>query len=272
MLTIGKIFTCRRTKKPITKARAQVRCHPHCSERRRTSFDFESYENFYGYHRWIYYDDLHYSGQRFGWGIVPDQFSLNSAHEQFIIPAPHPLFFLFTTVTSHAPWLDLPPYVDEWQDLNNLNNDAGSESKRGYGQRLKQKLGLQEIVTLEDYLRQINYQFRVIEAYVSQRVTDNSVVVIVGDHQPSIFTEKSYGFQTPIHILSRDTTFVSFFSKYGFVGGLVKDPISENSIRHEGFYSLIVRALAERYDLAQDNALPNYYPEGISLLKSRDSN
>jgi len=234
-------------------------------QRRRSSFDFESYEDFYAYRRWIYYDDLGYTGQRFGWGIIPDQFSLNSAHEQFVIHAPRPLFFLFTTVTSHAPWLDLPPYVDEWEDLNNLHEDAWSDSKRVYSRRLKRRLGLKEIVNLEDYRQHINYQFQVIEDYVSKKVTGNSVVVIVGDHQPSIFTDKSHGFQTPIHILSRDTTFLLSFSEYGFVSGLVKDPTSVNSIRHEGFYSMIVRELTKRYNSSLENSLPIYYPDGISL-------
>ncbi|MFQ6607498.1 MAG: hypothetical protein ACE5EE_03055 [Fidelibacterota bacterium] len=240
-------------------------------QRQRRSFDFSSYEDFYGYHRWIYYDDLGYTGMRFGWGIVPDQYSLNAAYERFIVDAPHPLFFLFTTVTSHAPWLDLPLYLDNWRNLNDLKEDTWSGSKRVYNQRIKYRIGLRKIVNLDNYLQHINYQFQVINDYITNKITDNSIVVIVGDHQPSIITDKSHGFQTPIHILSRDSTLVSLFHEYGFIPGLFKDPNETNTIRHEGFYSLLVRILTKRYSSIPESALPEYYPNGIALSTSRSA-
>ena len=52
-------------------------------------------ENHYGYDTSIFFSDLNYNGQHYGWGIIPDQYSLNYTHEQFIKSINQPFFLFF---------------------------------------------------------------------------------------------------------------------------------------------------------------------------------
>ena len=250
--------------------------------RKRPEFSFEPYQNYYNFDTWIYYDDLDYVGEEYGWSIIPDQYSLNYAHEKFIVGVQQPFFLFFTTVTSHAPWYDLPPYLSDWQGLNDPESyqdefdqdkspgDVWRHMEKTYTRHFRKNVRLKDAFRGEDYLSHMFYQMRLIRDYIIQKAPENSIIVIIGDHQPPIFTTETDGFQTPIHIISKDMSFVDSFRAYGFIPGLTKDPYLEGEIRHEGIYSMLVRLLTAFYDPDQAYSLPHYHPDGIPLSILRE--
>ncbi len=64
--------------------------------------------------------------------------------------------------------------------------------------------------------------------------------MLIGDHQPQQVSRRDDGFETPVHIISRDAGFVESLQDYGFVDGLIVQEM-QPTLRHEGFYSLFVR-------------------------------
>ncbi|MEE9167066.1 MAG: sulfatase-like hydrolase/transferase [Candidatus Neomarinimicrobiota bacterium] len=239
--------------------------------RPRPGFSFDMYENFYDYDRWIYYDSLNYGAEEYGWGMIPDQYSLNYAHEQYLREVQQPYFFSFMTVTSHAPWYDLPPYLDDWTVLNdsefrysdyvpfpNLDYEW-PRTWRGVARHVKKTLKVKDLFEPEDYVDHISYQFQVIGNYVVEKAPENSIVLIMGDHQPPVLTGTDSGHKTPIHIISRDRGFINSFGAYGFVPGGYKDPHQAGSIKHEAVFSMVIRSLVNH------NGTVEYLPDGLPL-------
>jgi hypothetical protein len=64
-----------------------------------------------------------------------------------------------------------------------------------------------------------------------------------------------------LHVISRDARFVESLQAYGFDDGLIARDVAAD-LRHEGFYSLFVRALLASYGQG-DRVLPDYLPYGV---------
>ena len=94
--------------------------------------------------------------------------------------------------------------------------------------------------------------------FIRKNGRSNDIFVIVGDHQPPALGTTD--FKTPIHIISKDATFVSGFLNYGFSEGLL--PETHQEMNHEGFYSMFLREFIRNYGTDSTN-LPSYFPNGI---------
>jgi hypothetical protein len=115
-----------------------------------------------------------------------------------------------------------------------------------------------------NYLNAIEYELGFLTDFILKTGDDKSVYVLIGDHQPQRVSRHNDGFDTPIHIISKDPALANAFLDYGFVTGLiVRD--SQPTVRHEGFYSMFVRVLLAQYGKGVKRALPGYLPSGITL-------
>jgi hypothetical protein len=112
-----------------------------------------------------------------------------------------------------------------------------------------------------NYLSAIDYQLRMLTQWILDVGDENSIFVLIGDHQPPAVSRRADGWATPVHILSKDAAFIEAFAEYGFVPGLEVNDL-EPTLRHEGFYSMFMRVLLGRYG-ANRIAQPAYLPEGI---------
>jgi hypothetical protein len=62
----------------------------------------------------------------------------------------------------------------------------------------------------------------VLHSYMANFVKDDSLVIILGDHQPvSELTENSSSWAVPVHVLSRDPDLVAPFVARGYAHGMV---------------------------------------------------
>ncbi|GAB4540944.1 MAG: hypothetical protein Kow0063_31300 [Anaerolineae bacterium] len=219
------------------------------------------YKKFYGVDRWLRYRDLGYHGAHFGWGPAPpDQYVLNFAYETIIHTSEQPVFFFFITQNSHYPWVPLPEVVDDWRTLNQ--------------ETAEEPVALPEPILHEvrrsNYFKSIEYELRFLIDFIAEKGDDRSIFVLIGDHQPQRVSRHNDGFETPVHIISRDRGLTDAFLEYGFVRGLAVHDIVP-AMRHEGFYSMFVRALLARYGQGL-KPLPDYLPDGITLKDNASTN
>lgn len=213
--------------------------------------EWQQYKHFYGADEWLRFSDLAYSGPLYGWGpSPPDQYVLHYGHERITQSSQAPYVVFFITQNSHYPWYPLPKLASDWRALNDL-----PPLEKPVNQPIPQaKLRMH-------YLASIEYALQMVVNFILQEGGEDDLFVLVGDHQPARVARYADGWDTPIHVISRDADFVRAFHEYGFVPGLATDTVEAN-MHHAGFYSLLMRVLVEQYGLDQDN-LPIYRPEGI---------
>jgi hypothetical protein len=210
-------------------------------------------QKFYGADRWITFDSLNYKGPLFGWGpSIPDQFTFGFIRE-LVFQQEQPTFLVYLTQNSHYPWTPLPPVLDDWRELQSLNMQDSGLSEA-------QKEGLSLGESRQNYLQAVENTLDSLEQFITSIEKENSIIVLIGDHQPPAVSRHEDGYGTMVHIISQDVDFLASFHKYGFVDGLVLENL-EPTIRHEGLYSLFVRNFLARYG-ADPGILPPYLPNG----------
>jgi hypothetical protein len=75
------------------------------------------------------------------------------------------------------------------------------------------------------YPRTIDYVLRVLASYSANFVDDRTLVMLVGDHQPSpVATGGDVGHDVPIHVISGDPALLEPFKAWGLVPGMRPSP------------------------------------------------
>ena len=239
-----------------------VTCQPYTVERPGLKIT-----NPYGFDVLLHRDELEYTGPDYGWGVVPmsDQYSLGVSHARHLQPAAErgqPFFYFFETVLSHALWnYGLPPVLDDYSAFNQGDSPdirAALEASANPPYLLPDSITTPRIFDQSArlrYLRHIAFEMEVLVQYLRNDAPPNSLVVLMGDHQPPIIPSETFG--VPVHVLSRDSSLVQPFVDDGFASGwtAATAPIW----KHEGLFSLIVRALRP-----SDSSVPTpVKPDGV---------
>jgi hypothetical protein len=238
--------------------------------------------NRYGFDQQVEFADLDYHGRSWGWGVVPDQYSLEFFQTRVLASTEQPLFAELHLVSSHAPWSELPSMVSDWRSLGagsavpgKVLADAQSASPRKAAERLAGRyvmerktmyMGGANRVLLARYRDSIRYVFDALERHLVEHELPG-LIILVGDHQPPLVSPEDASFATPIHILARDPALLDEFRRAGFVPGLRPSAASKAVLSHAGFFPLIVRSLV-RCCGAPGSELPAWRPEGVSLFAS----
>jgi hypothetical protein len=213
----------------------------------------ENDRRFYGADRWITFDTLNYQGPLFGWGpSAPDQFTFGFIQD-FVSQSEQPAFLVYLTQNSHYPWTPLPPVLDDWRDLNKLDLQDGVLNEAE-----KQGLSLGE--SRQNYMQAMDNTLDSLAEFIKMLENENSVIVLIGDHQPPTVSRHTDGYGTMVHIISQDIDLLESFQENGFENGLVLEHL-EPTIRHEGIYSLFVRNFISQYG-KNPSKLPAYLPNG----------
>lgn len=211
-----------------------------------------NYQQFYNFDRWLQFSDLNYDGPMVGWGpSPPDQYALNAA--ETLIEAegeePHLLFFL--TQNSHYPWNPLPTLADDWRTLPNLPQPPAPPAERPSYNILRQH-----------YMAAIAYDLQALVHFIITQGDDNDLFILIGDHQPARIARYSDGWDTPVHIISRNAALVDAFRPYADFSYSLSTRDITATLHHEGLYSLLMRVLLTQYG-SDPNNLPVYAPGGF---------
>jgi len=172
----------------------------------RWAYDFE-----FSYAGW----DLGYQGPSFGFANMPDQLAVDFLHRHEVGPARGPLLVAYALQSSHSPWSEQPPFVEDW-------------SRLGDG-TVYRSLPIERFpVTWNTlaaggpaYLRSVAYDLRVLTDYLVRFARPDTLAIILGDHQPvAEVTGGSLSHAVPAHVVSRSAALVAPFLARGYVPGL----------------------------------------------------
>jgi hypothetical protein len=174
-------------------------------------------DDYYGFRDHYFSWEFGYRGPRYGWPTMADQFVLHHIQQTVIERATQPLFIQYALVSSHAPFSDLPRYVDDWDTLGD-----GSSLHQSGRDRFKVTWGLSGDV-VRAYTAAVTYEMKVMEGYLSNFVHDDSLVIFVGDHQPHqlVTGPDQLTWSVPIHVVSRNPEMIEPFLKRGYIPGMV---------------------------------------------------
>jgi len=226
--------------------------------------------NHFNYNKTVFSKDLAYTGESYGWVGTPDQYALGHIRETIIPELDGPEFLFAHLASSHIPWDDLPPIVDDWKSLGGTaaTEQSGSVQPLSEAQIRFQleRFKRQDHVrvrrlrptadNVDEYLAAVMYSMEVTIRHIEAMSDPPDVVIMMGDHQPPLY-KKNEDFTVPVHVFARKQRYLAEFRKQGFAKGI--QPRSwEKRIYHEGFFTLLVRALAR----AEGAKLPAYRKRG----------
>jgi hypothetical protein len=195
---------------------------------------------FYGFDCIYDFDALDYRGPPMGWWKIPDQFTLYKVYRAEIEEeARKPVFAKFSLIMTHIPYYPVPEYVSDWRrfdDRTAFRTGLKSVAHDAY----------RDLMELSRwYLAAVGYELDVLEGFLSTYTPENSLVIIVGDHQPpKLATHDDDSWAVPMHVLSKREDLVRAFDALGFEDGLV--PRRESSLRMADFLEGFLRIYDHR--------------------------
>jgi hypothetical protein len=172
---------------------------------------FYQYDTIYGR------DDLAYTGPQFGWWSIPDQYALARLDA---LEGPRqsraPLFVVFPTSTTHAPFGPVAPYQPDWSKMLTADAYDPVEVERILS-RPPDWTNLSA-----DYGRAMAYEFIAFAGYLHERAADDLVMILVGDHQPpAAVAGAGASWTVPVHVITSRRDVVERLLAQGFRSGLV---------------------------------------------------
>ncbi|MFL5943035.1 MAG: CDP-alcohol phosphatidyltransferase family protein [Gaiellaceae bacterium] len=164
---------------------------------------------FYGYDKLYERTNLAYRGPKFGFSTMPDQYALQALQKlELGKPRRPPVFSEIDLTSSHEPWTRIPPLIP-WRRLGN-----GSIFDRLPIDRA----GLTD--TQQGYAESIKYALRALYSFVARYGTRNTVLIVLGDHQPSRVVEQA-NHVVPTTIVAHDPNVLRKLSGWGWTNGML---------------------------------------------------
>lgn len=177
--------------------------------------------SYYGYDKIYGTSSFGYTGPRFGWSKMPDQYALRRfQHAELAGHHRRPVMAEVDLSSSHAPWAPLPTMVP-WSRLGD-----GSVFDRIH-RRAETTPALWS--HREDvpgaYMTSIEYSMTALTSFIEKYGDDDLVVVLLGDHQPATVVS-GYGasHDVPITVIAQDRKVVRRVTQWGWQDGMKPDP------------------------------------------------
>ncbi len=176
----------------------------------------------FGFQKIYAADDMAYAGLPYNWVTMPDQYTF-AAFEQFERSAAErdqPVFAEFSLISSHAPWTHIPPVVEDWSSIGNGEifstwAEIGDPPHVVWADPERVR---------EQYGKSVRYVIDVLASYAEKYVDENTLLIIVGDHQPApLVTGEGVGRDVPMHVVAANPELLAPFEAWGFVPGLRPD-------------------------------------------------
>ncbi|XVV11084.1 sulfatase-like hydrolase/transferase [Actinoplanes sp. CA-131856] len=177
--------------------------------------------DFYGYDQVYDSHTLGYHGPALSWSTMPDQFVMKQvqAYEHGKAKRP-PLLMEVTLTSSHTPWTPVPQTLP-WDQLGD-----GSV----YQSMIKESESPQSLFKDPERVRQayagsIAYSVDSLTSYVEKYGDENTVLVMLGDHQPnSVVVGSNATKDVPISIVAKDPKVLQRITSWGWTDGLKPSP------------------------------------------------
>jgi hypothetical protein len=170
---------------------------------------------FYGFDVIYGRDLLEYEGPEFGWWSIPDQYALARLDALERRQAPRaPVFVVFPTSTTHAPFGPVPPYQPAWpRVLTPTPFDRADVDRAMAVSPDLSNLG-------PSFVRAMNYEYRSLAGYLREQA-DDLILVVIGDHQPpAAVSGRDASWRVPVHVIGRRERVLDRLRESGFRPGL----------------------------------------------------
>lgn len=197
-----------------------------------------------GYDRIYKADDLGYQASPFNWVTMPDQFTF-SAFERLERSTPRSdrpaVFAKIALISSHAPWTPIAELVD-WSAIDPAGMVFDKMAQQG---PTPAEVWSDPGLVRQHFVRSLDYVLAVVGSYAEEFVDDQTLLIVLGDHQPApIVTGPGARPTVPIHVISGDERLVRPFFEAGFQPGLMPSE-DEAALRMDAIRNLLVHGFAD---------------------------
>lgn len=161
-------------------------------------------------------NNLGYRGPAYGWATMPDQFVLDALCRKEIRNAASPLFIQFVLVSSHAAFHIQPQYLEDWSRVGDgaIFHELETRTFPVVWPDLAN--------ASEAFAAAIAYDLSVIEGFLNHCLRRESLVIVMGDHQPSPqITGEGRSRSVPVHVISQSPDLLQPFLKRGYTPGFI---------------------------------------------------
>ncbi|GAA0575919.1 hypothetical protein GCM10010172_70820 [Paractinoplanes ferrugineus] len=172
--------------------------------------------SFYGYDEVYDSRNMGYTGPRFGWSRMPDQYTLASFQKNAYAKRTKPLMAEITMTSSHEPWTNIPDTVD-WDQIGD-----GSIYKPMAAKTLSRNtLWSNKPKTRDQYAKSIGYSVDNLISWATRYGNQNLVVVMFGDHQPiPLVSGENASHDVPVTIIAHDPKVLDRLADWHWADGL----------------------------------------------------
>jgi hypothetical protein len=177
--------------------------------------------SFYGYDRFYGAHDVGYDGPRFGYPTMPDQYTLDAFHRLELARRPRrPVMAEIDLVTSHAPWSRIPRLVPPSRVGDGSVFDGMPQQTDSKRVVWRTPAGVRDA-----YGRSVRYSLGALVQFVATYGDDDTVVVLLGDHQPAgVVSGRSAGHDVPVTVVAKDPAVLDRVAGWGWTPGLRPRP------------------------------------------------
>ena len=174
-------------------------------------------EKLYGFDRLYGTDDVGYQGPAFGYGPMPDQYTLAHLRRAELLPQPRrPVMAELDLVSSHHPWAPLPQLVP-WDSVGDGSVFDGMPEQ---GDTAEEVFSDPDRVRAA-YGQSIEYTLQTLLTFLTTYPDKDLVVVMLGDHQPHHYVSGSDpGYDVPISVIAQDPRVLAAIDSWGWSPGL----------------------------------------------------
>ena len=175
---------------------------------------------YYGYDRLYDRDALAYAGPAFNWVTMPDQYSLAVlARRELADPADRAVFAEIALISSHAPFVPVPPVVP-WGEIGEGRIFARWAEQGPSPDELWRDPGR----VRAHYGDAIAYVLASLRAFVADKLPRDAVLIVAGDHQPApLITGTGATRQVPVHVIAPPTV-LAHLESWDWTRAAVPDP------------------------------------------------
>jgi phosphatidylglycerophosphate synthase len=174
-------------------------------------------QRFYGYDRLYGAGDLGYTGPRWGYARVPDQYTL-AAFDRMELgrPGRGPVMAEIDLDSSHTPWTSVPHLVP-WSRLGDGSVFTAMKPGHAAGLAVLHDPHLQQA----SYARSIRYSLSSLVSFVRHSHDRDLVMLVLGDHQPNAVVSGIGGsHDVPVSVVARDHRVLRRVGGWGWTRGL----------------------------------------------------
>ncbi|MGW1268835.1 CDP-alcohol phosphatidyltransferase [Streptomyces sp. NPDC002491] len=162
--------------------------------------------------------EMGYQGPKFSWSTMPDQYALEAFQrlEHGRTDRDKPLMSEIILTSSHQPWAPIPKMVD-WDSLGDGSVFEGIE-KAG---RKASDVIADGAASKEEYGKSIQYSVTALTEWLERYGTDDTVLVVLGDHQPiARVSGDNASRDVPISLVAKDPKVLDKIAGWNWTDGL----------------------------------------------------